>query len=1100
MVVQREEPEDEPHAVGILFQWYVADPTTGTESEVALKASEVLAAQTDPNVFPTPDTSLSPAGPSWIQIGNESGFLPAPTIIPSQPITWITDPTRFDVGNVDKHSLLIAPAERADVIVDFSKYAGKTLILYNDSPAAFPARRASYDYYTGAPDLSPMGSPGTLPGYGPNTRTVMQVKIVGTPAAAFNYTALATAFKHKADGSGVFESGSAPIVVGQAAYNSAYGKSFIASGWCNNPINPTAKCDGFARINEQSGETFKFDTLLGAQLGVKIEPKAIHDETNAVTADPYGRMMASLGVEAMPANPVAQNAILYPFINPATEIFDATNLPTTDTLTPIAVADDGTQIWKITHNGVDTHPIHFHLYDVQVLNRVTWDNIIIPPDANELGWKETVRVSPLEDTYFALRPVLPVLPWELPNSIRMLDPMMPAGDTTGFNNVDPAGNPTLTPITNQLVNYGSEYMLHCHMLSHEEMDMMRPVAFAIAPAKPDALEYVVAGSGRNTTLTLTWNDNSINETEFVVQRDNGAGVWQSIGTVRSPLDQPNTPGSKSFVDKTYRDNGIAYSYRVVAQNTVGLGGAFPSKSAKTISEPMLVSKTYVLTRFDQTDPNILYSGAWSTFSATGPWMGTYARTSAAAGSVTIAFQGRRLDLLATRSGAMGIADVSVDGGPVTKVDLAVGATLYADHVFTTGMLADGLHIVRITRDPASLTGKYINIDAVDLIGATVPFSRVEQTDAGLLYGGSWSTASAVSASAGSYARTSATGSTVTLAFDGIRLDVVAAKSSAQGIADISLDGGKPIKVDLSSTTALYAQTVFSTGALAAGYHTLSISWDPGNAAGKYINIDALDIMGNLVSVAKVEQTDPRLLYAGTWAPSSVATASGGSYSSSNTSGASVTIPFTGRELVLVAAKGPTMGKADVYLDGVFAKTVDLANATARDQMNVYDTGSLTYGLHSVTFTRNPTNTADKYINLDAVGVVGTLVSSVRYQQTDTHIVYGGNWNTFNTAPASGGSYARTNSGTATATINFVGVKLDWIASTGSALGKALVSVDGGAAVTVDLTSAPTLYQRNVWSSGLLPAGVHTVVISVSPSSPSGRFINIDALDVVGILQ
>ncbi len=72
-------------------------------------------------------------------------------------------------------------------------------------------------------------------------------------------------------------------------------------------------------------------------------------------------------------------------------------------VTPIATADDGTQIWKITHNGVDTHPIHFHAFDVQVLNRVTWDNIIIPPDATELGWKDTVRISPLEDTIVALR-------------------------------------------------------------------------------------------------------------------------------------------------------------------------------------------------------------------------------------------------------------------------------------------------------------------------------------------------------------------------------------------------------------------------------------------------------------------------------------------------------------------------------------------------------------------------------------------------------------------------------------------------------------------------------------------------------------------------
>ena len=45
------------------LQWYVADPTTGTDSEVALNAAEVAAAQTDPNVFPTPDTAISPAGP-----------------------------------------------------------------------------------------------------------------------------------------------------------------------------------------------------------------------------------------------------------------------------------------------------------------------------------------------------------------------------------------------------------------------------------------------------------------------------------------------------------------------------------------------------------------------------------------------------------------------------------------------------------------------------------------------------------------------------------------------------------------------------------------------------------------------------------------------------------------------------------------------------------------------------------------------------------------------------------------------------------------------------------------------------------------------------
>ena len=76
----------------------MADPRTGTLSEVALKRASWTAAQTDPVVFPTPDTAISPVGPSWIQIGTEGGFLPAPVVVPNQPITWITDPTRFDVG------------------------------------------------------------------------------------------------------------------------------------------------------------------------------------------------------------------------------------------------------------------------------------------------------------------------------------------------------------------------------------------------------------------------------------------------------------------------------------------------------------------------------------------------------------------------------------------------------------------------------------------------------------------------------------------------------------------------------------------------------------------------------------------------------------------------------------------------------------------------------------------------------------------------------------------------------------------------------------------------------------------------------------------
>ena len=304
------------------FQWYVADPTTGTNSEVALDPQLLAAAQTDPVVFPTPVHNASTNGPDWIHIGSEGGFLPAPDVVDGQQeTTWITDPTRFDVGNVDLHSLLLAPAERADVIVDFSKFAGKTLILYNDAPAAFPARVPSYDYYTGGPDLSPNGAPTILPGYGPNTRTIMRVTIAAAaPAPAFNLTKLRTAFKHKADGSGVFESGQHPIIVGQAAYNSAYGTTFAASSNCNpipNDPNPAFQiCDGLVRVNDTM--TFGFNTLNKptTKTMMPLQPKAIHDEMNATTFDEFGRMQANLGLEAQPPTPGRAERYLLPVREP----------------------------------------------------------------------------------------------------------------------------------------------------------------------------------------------------------------------------------------------------------------------------------------------------------------------------------------------------------------------------------------------------------------------------------------------------------------------------------------------------------------------------------------------------------------------------------------------------------------------------------------------------------------------------------------------------------------------------------------------------------------------------------------------------------------
>jgi spore coat protein A len=114
------------------------------------------------------------------------------------------------------------------------------------------------------------------------------------------------------------------------------------------------------------------------------------------------------------------------------------------------------EIWRIFNLTGDTHPIHFHLVNVQVLSRQAFDiNRFMSrggivkftgparvPDANELGYKETVRMNPGEVTTVIMKFDLPIVPFAVPQSPR-----------TG----------------------GYEYVWHCHILEHEEHDMMRPL-------------------------------------------------------------------------------------------------------------------------------------------------------------------------------------------------------------------------------------------------------------------------------------------------------------------------------------------------------------------------------------------------------------------------------------------------------------------------------------------------------------------------------------------------------------------------------------------------------------------------------------------------
>ena len=66
-----------------------------------------------------------------------------------------------------------------------------------------------------------------------------------------------------------------------------------------------------------------------------------------------------------------------------------------------------------------------------------------------------------------------------------------------------------------------------------------------------------------------------------------------------------------------------------------------------------------------------------------------------------------------------------------------------------------------------------------------------------------------------------------------------------------------------------------------------------------------------------------------------------------------------------------------------------------------------------------------------------------------------------------------------------------------------MTVDGGPPITVDLYSAATKSQQQVWASGALEMGTHTIQIArlgKKNAASKGTAINVDAFDVTGSLK
>jgi len=350
---------------------------------------------------------------AFLQLGTEGGFLARATEVTSnQPMTFLPGAINATTGQANpkliKQSLLMAPAERTDLIVDFgSVKPGMQVILYNDAPAPFPGGDDRNDYFPGyncGSGLFGVGNPVnciTQPGYGPNTRVLMRFNVVAASGTKDNALKIYPGYDLTA--------GNNPL--------------FVAPGSTHVP--PWVRTR-FLTLNEYFDEHGRLIQIIG--------------DSNAPYGSPY------VVTSSFSPTPPGMNV-------PATEQ---------------VVSNGSTEVWEVYNTTGDVHPMHIHEINFQIINRQLFDMTVFPgtisftgppiaPDSNEQGWKETARMYPGTVTRVIMK-------WDVP---RITYPSgQPVNASNAYGNIVNGIAPP-SPRTG-----GAEYVWHCHILEHEEHDMM----------------------------------------------------------------------------------------------------------------------------------------------------------------------------------------------------------------------------------------------------------------------------------------------------------------------------------------------------------------------------------------------------------------------------------------------------------------------------------------------------------------------------------------------------------------------------------------------------------------------------------------------------
>jgi hypothetical protein len=381
---------------------------------------------------------------------------------------------------------------------------------------------------------------------------------------------------------------------------------------------------------------------------------------------------------------------------------------------------------------------------------------------------------------------------------------------------------------------------------------------------------------------------------------------------------------------------------------------------------------------------VTLTGEWTPSDSHSGWSGGTAVQSTVAGAtVSFAFTGTSVRWISGRGRQAGIALVKVDGGPGTEVDLFNRAN---DEIRTPAITIDGLtdgpHVLTIEvtggKNKDALSNVVV-VDAFDVQAQIVSHFQEAEPDSEsdcatrcVQFSAGWVEAhTGFRWSAGGISNpeeptinakvTETAGEIATVIFRGTSIRWIGYIGPDAGIALVTVDAGPPTEVDTYAPSFKVQQVVFTATGLADEPHTLTIEAtgrknDASSAAKVFV--DAFDVTN---PGRRYEQnyrprdlTDPvKITYTGEWNHEHDGRIwTEGMASATDKPGATATFHFTGTSVSWIGSAKASLGRANVYLDGVLQRgfnPVNLRRPVGREayQRTIYRVDGLTDGPHEL---------------------------------------------------------------------------------------------------------------------------------------------------------